>query len=182
MSFITRIVGNPKLKHQLQQHRPVLYRTARAWTGDDMLADDLVQDTLGNGLKKLHQLQDESKMLPWLFTILNNQWRQHLRSMKQHVDIDTLELVDSHCPEKATTQYRTAQKVRSAVQSLPMNHREVVSLVDLNDFSYKEVAQILDVPVGTVMSRLSRARQTLLMILQDEADDADRPVRLRSVK
>lgn len=180
MTLLSKFLGHKKLKIELQNCRPVLYRTARAWTGDDMLADDLVQEALGQGLKNLHQLKSSDKLLSWLFTILHNQWKQHLRSNKTHVDIDSLSLVSDYCPEQEISRFRTVLKVQNAVRGLPAIYREVISLVDLNDLSYTEVAEILDIPIGTVMSRLSRGRKQLAGMLQDEVELPD--VKLRRVK
>jgi RNA polymerase sigma-70 factor (ECF subfamily) len=183
MKFINKICGGLQLHHQISEHRPALYRTALAWTGDAMLADDLVQEALTLAMDKSHQLKDEAKLRPWLFTILGNCWRQYLRKKREYLDLDNIELVCDDCPDSQMEQDSKIRKVREAVAALPIAQREVVSLVDLNGFSYAEVASILGIPVGTVMSRLSRARKSLLGMLDFSADkEAAKVKHLRSVK
>jgi len=94
-----------------------------------------------------------------------------------------VELVCENCPDAHMEQDSKVRKVRQAVAALPIAQREVVSLVDLNGFSYAEVASILGIPVGTVMSRLSRARKSLLEMLDFSANKEEIRMRhLRSVK
>ncbi|GAB3630150.1 hypothetical protein GCM10027419_50070 [Pandoraea terrae] len=128
------------------------------------MAEDLVQETLSKALRKSSQLRDLKALDGWLFSILTNCWRDHFR---KHVDmedideIDELNLASDLTPEDACAQNEVVNRVRAAVAALPPGQRQVLTLVDLEEFSYSEVAEILDIPVGTVMSRLSRARQAL---------------------
>jgi RNA polymerase sigma-70 factor (ECF subfamily) len=134
---------------------------AVSWCNDAMLADDLVQDTLSKALLKQSQLKDYSSMNAWLFKILHNCWMQHLRSKKPSMDIDNIELINNDSPEKQLRELHIFDRVRKAVEMLPLNQRQVITLVDLEGNSYNEVSEILDIPIGTVMSRLSRARSLL---------------------
>jgi RNA polymerase sigma-70 factor, ECF subfamily len=183
MRIFNKICTSLKLHNEISEYRAALYRTALAWTGDRMLADDLVQEALTLAMDKSHQLKDEAKLRPWLFTILGNCWRQYLRKKREFLDLDNVELVCENCPDAHLEQDSKVRKVRQAVAALPVAQREVVSLVDLNGFSYAEVASILGVPVGTVMSRLSRARKSLLEMLDFSANKEEIRMRhLRSVK
>lgn len=150
-----------RLDHQLSTHRAKLHRMAVAWCGDPALADDLVQDTLTKALEKQEQLKDEQRLGAWLYKILHNCWMEHLRTKKPELDIDEMELTCSDCPEKQFADDQLAAQVRAAVESLPVSQRQVMTLVDLEGCSYEQVATILDIPVGTVMSRLSRGRETM---------------------
>lgn len=159
---------------QLKQIRPKLYRVAFSWSHNSALADDLVQETLIKALRSKNQLRDSAKMNGWLFSILANCWRDHFRQNRVMEDIDDLEdyqCVDNTTPENDHAQSQIAVRVLEAVARLPMGQRQVLTLVDLEEFSYVEVAGILSIPIGTVMSRLCRARQTLKLHLQEFAPD-----------
>ncbi len=149
------------LRGQLKARRARLHRMANAWCGDTMLADDLTQDCLASALAKHHQLKDSSKMDAWLFRILHNCWMMHLRKQRPSLDIDNIDIHDDNTPETRLHSQEIAVHVRSAVRRLPPGQRQVATLVDLEECRYAEVAEILDIPVGTVMSRLNRARAAL---------------------
>lgn len=155
-----------RLDRQLSEQRPRLHRMAVAWCGDPILADDLVQDTLTKALEKQEQLKDEERLGAWLYRILHNCWMEYLRTQKPTLDIDEVELTCTDCPEKQFADDQLAEQVRAAVEALPIGQRQVMTLVDLEGCSYEQVALILDIPQGTVMSRLSRARETMKKRLQ----------------
>ena len=144
--------------------RPRLHRLAYAWCHDAALADDLVQDTLAKALTRSDQLRDEAALESWLFSILNNCWRDHLRARRDVLEMSELDeaiLADDVGPEQVYASRQAARRVHHAIARLPLGQRQVITLVDIEECSYVEVARILDVPVGTIMSRLSRARQAL---------------------
>ena len=151
-----------KLARLFAQRRERLFRLASSWSHDAMLADDLVQDTLNKALKKQHQLTDFNRLDAWLFRILHNTWMEHLRRYQPTIDLDDRDpvLEDSN-PEVNLSDQQLVDLVHKAVSKLPMLQRQVITLVDLEEASYKDVADILDIPMGTVMSRLSRARINL---------------------
>ncbi|MEE9303665.1 MAG: RNA polymerase sigma factor [Thiotrichaceae bacterium] len=146
---------------QLAERRPRLYRLAFSWCGDAMLADDLVQETLNKALVKQSQLNDFSHVDAWLFRILHNCWMGYLRTNKPSIDIDDVNLINEQSPDKKYNEQQVIERVRNGVEMLPLTQRQVVTLVDLENCSYTQVAVILDIPMGTVMSRLSRARALL---------------------
>ena len=121
------------------------------------------------GLKAVHQLKDESVLEAWLFRILHNCWRDHFRLQHPSADIEhAMELpAPGKTPEEVRAESELIGRVRRAVAALPMGQRQVVSLVDLEELSYTEAAEALAIPIGTVMSRLCRARQALRVLLQD---------------
>ena len=149
----------------LSSNRKRLYRIAYAWTGNTHLADDLVQQTLLKALSNKKQLRDFSAAEGWLFRILANCLTDYRRAKREILSDNDLEIVDKFTPEHQFKEEQLVQKVRRAVNRLPINHRQVVTLVDLEEFSYASVAHILDVPVGTVMSRLCRGRRALRELL-----------------
>jgi len=141
--------------------RDRLYRMAYAWTGDPQLADDLAQQATYKALSKQKQLRDLAAGEAWLFRILANCLTDHRRAKREFLSPETLELVDKRTPEHETEEQLLVSRVRTAVGRLPRNQRQVVTLVDLEGFTYATVAEILDIPVGTVMSRLCRGRRAL---------------------
>lgn len=163
--------------------RPRLFRLAFAWCHDRHLADDLVQDALAKALGRGSQLREDKAMEGWLFAILNNCWRDHLRRRKEFEnveDVDEVVLAHDDSPDRSYATRQTTDRVRRAIAALPMAQRQVVTLVDMEECSYAQVAEILEVPVGTVMSRLSRARQALKALLL--AGQEQRRPQLRRVK
>lgn len=169
-------------RKRMESMRPRLLRLAYAWCHDIDLSNDLVQEALTKGLTHDNQLRDPAAMESWLFSILNNCWRDYLRAKREFSDIAELDEVifdPAPGPEKQYASRQTATRVRKAIAALPMAQRQVITLVDIEELSYAEVAQILEVPVGTVMSRLSRARQALKLGLQAEEQSR---ARLRRVK
>lgn len=157
------------LKARIADSRPRLYRVAYAWCHDAALADDLAQEAVIKGLRSLHQLKDEAVLEAWLFSILGNCWRDHFR--RQHPRADFEEVMElpaaGGTPEELHAEGELVRRVRRAVATLPMGQRLVVTLVDLEELSYAETAEALGIPVGTVMSRLCRARQALRALLQE---------------
>ena len=154
-------IRSRKLGGLLEERRERLYRLAVSWCHDAMLAEDLVQDTLGKALQKYEQLNDPSKLDAWLFRILHNTWMEYLRKHKPTTDLDDINPLDKETPESNFSDQQLVVRVQQAITTLPMSQRQVITLVDIEGFSYVIVAEILDIPIGTVMSRLSRARATL---------------------
>ena len=174
MKILSLFCQTDAFQEQLRLIRPKLYRVAFSWNHNAALADDLVQETLIKALRSKGQLRDLAKLNGWLFSILANCWRDHFRQNRVMEDIDDLE--DYHCvddttPEKEHAQSQIVSRVWHAVAKLPIGQRQVLMLVDLEEFSYIEVANILNIPIGTVMSRLCRARQTLKLHLKEFAPE-----------
>jgi RNA polymerase sigma-70 factor (ECF subfamily) len=156
-------------KARLEQHRLRLYRIAYAWTHNAALADDLVQETLAKALQKSGQLRDPNAGEAWLYSILANCYRDHFRRSRVTEEIDENTITHESTPEKESSEQQVVLKVREAIARLSEGQRQVVTLVDIQGLSYLEVAQILNVPIGTVMSRLCGARHALKDLLGDFA-------------
>lgn len=174
MSLLSFISRPRHFESKLEASRCRLWRLAQSWCRDQALADDLVQETLAKALHRHSQLRDPDSMHAWLCSILANCWHDHLRQGKDMLDIESIaeqDLTSTVCPESECLQNEVVARVRSAVGKLPTGQREVVTLVDLEEFSYAEVATILDIPIGTVMSRLSRARATLREALREPMEN-----------
>ncbi len=151
----------------LANSRGRLYRMAYSWTHDPALADDLVQQACYQALRKQRHLREISAADAWLFRILANCLADHHRARREVLSGEAPEIEDRQTPERAAQQDQVARRVRDAVGNLALPHRQVVTLIDLEGFSYSAVAEILDIPVGTVMSRLSRGRKALRNQLLD---------------
>jgi RNA polymerase sigma-70 factor (ECF subfamily) len=177
LDFFTR---SREAQRVLTQARARLYRVAYAWCHNAALADDLVQETLSKALKHSAQLRDQKARDAWLFTILANCFRDHFRKTREMDDIDEIEISDETTPETESSRAETVGMVRAAIARLPKGQRQVVTLVDLEGFSYIEVSQVLDVPIGTVMSRLCRARiamKTMLLPEMQQNPEMNRSIR-----
>lgn len=153
--------------HPFEQHIPRLRRYARALVGDRYAADDLVQDTLERAWNKLHLWRQGSDMRAWLFAIMHNVFVNQVRSRRQDIERNMEEL--PVIPVRATQgQSLELIDMEKALRMLPDDQREVVLLVGVEQFTYEETSRALSVPVGTVMSRLSRARERLRQITSGE--------------
>jgi RNA polymerase sigma-70 factor (ECF subfamily) len=160
-----QFVRHSEIRKRLSAMRPRLYRTAYAWTHDHALAEDLTHETLVKALQGARHLRDLKALEAWLFRIMTNCRHDHFRKQASTADINDHELIDEHTPEMESGEKELVRMVREAVRALPESHRQTLTLVDLEGFSYVETASILGVPVGTVMSRLSRARARLRGLL-----------------
>jgi RNA polymerase sigma factor (sigma-70 family) len=144
-------------------HIPRLRRYARLLTGDAARADDLVQDTLERACRKWSLWRpgpDGQGLRGWLLSIMHNLFLNQIRD--QVHDREAVELDDSNQPSYDPFLHTPERlDLERALAQLPALHREVVLLVCVEELSYAEVAQVLGVPAGTVMSRLSRGRETL---------------------
>jgi RNA polymerase sigma-70 factor (ECF subfamily) len=142
---------------------PRLRRYARALTHDVVWADDLVQDTLERALRRRWLFRINSNLTAWLFTML---YRLYLNDVSRRRF--TVATADADMPEPVAQDDMALQlDMQRAMARLSAEHRAVIVLVGLEQLSYKEAAEVLDVPLGTVMSRLTRARQQLRALLAD---------------
>lgn len=150
--------------HVIVQHIPRLRRYARALLGDRYAADDLVQDTLERAWNKLHLWRPGSDMRAWLFSIMHNVFVNQIRSRRHEVDV-RIEDLPQIAVRATQGQNLELADVDRALRALPVEQREVVLMVSIEDMTYEEVSRALDIPIGTVMSRLSRGRERLRQIM-----------------
>jgi RNA polymerase sigma-70 factor (ECF subfamily) len=148
-------------KKLLGNSRDRLYRMAYAWTHDPQLADDLVQQSICKAISNQKQLKDIGSAEAWLFRILSNCLKDYYRARREVLSDEELLVIDTRTPEQEAAELQLVSKVRQAVRKLPTAQCQVVTLVDLEGFTYATVAEILEIPVGTVMSRLCRGRRAL---------------------
>ncbi|MDA8107641.1 MAG: sigma-70 family RNA polymerase sigma factor [Betaproteobacteria bacterium] len=149
---------------------PRLRRYARALVGDRAAADDLVQDTLERAWSRLHLFRPGSDLRAWLFTVMHNVHVNQVRAARaaEPIDEDMPELAQ-RAPQHDALVVRDLER---SLARLPIEQREVLLLVALEDLSYEEAARTLGIPIGTVMSRLARAREKLRAMLLDQPPGA----------
>ncbi len=165
MEIINRLLNSRCLRRKIADNRDRLYGVALSWCGQSAVADDLVQETLIIALQRVHQLREQERLNAWMYTILSNCWKQHLRRERPTIDIDEADLCDDCDAEAGGSRQEVIDHVRRAILRLPAGQRQTITLVDLAGFSYAEVAEILDIPIGTVMSRLYTSRKFLQKVL-----------------
>jgi RNA polymerase sigma-70 factor (ECF subfamily) len=161
-----------------------LYRVARRYTGNRTDAEDLVQETMTKAYAGFHGFTDGTNVRAWLFRIMTNTWvNSYRRAQRRPDEMLADDITDAQWA--AVAQHTTVgmqstellvlesmgdDDVRAALQSLPEGQRLVVYYADVEGFRYKEIASILDMPLGTVMSRLHRGRRNLRSLLADLAE------------
>ncbi|MEQ8319758.1 MAG: sigma-70 family RNA polymerase sigma factor [Rhodospirillales bacterium] len=169
------------IKRLMTQEIPRLRRYALTLSSDIGKADDLVQDCLEHAIRKRGQLKKAGSIRAWMFRILYtrfiNEEKRH-RNSRAHVPIDDAEHLLSVRPQQEVTQ--NCREIIAAFQKLPDEQRAVLAMTVVEGFSYDEIALTLDVPIGTVRSRLSRARETLRTLYQP--DDEEIPATVTSLK
>jgi RNA polymerase sigma-70 factor (ECF subfamily) len=159
-------MGQEGLSEDLPALLPRLWRFALRLAGDRHDAEDLVQRACVRALERRHQLQPGTATLNWLFSIVHSVWLNEVRArqIRSHGCIQwTEELADTVADPVASNPetYALQQQIIAAVETLPDAQRAVMLLVAVEGLSYREAATVLEVPIGTVMSRLARARLTI---------------------
>jgi RNA polymerase sigma-70 factor, ECF subfamily len=153
-----------------------LYGYAMVLTRNRAEAEDLVQETYARALPAIDRLRDGSNIKGWLFTILRNLWFNELRKRRSApplVEMDSEDNTPDHFAGKARNPHEifesneTTILVRDAIDSLPLEFREIILLREFEELSYQEIAGVLGCPAGTVMSRLGRARAKLRALLAE---------------
>ncbi|HEY4349870.1 MAG TPA: RNA polymerase sigma factor [Paraburkholderia sp.] len=154
---------------EMLSHVPRLRRYARALLANRDRADDLVQDTLERALRHASRFRPDTDLRAWLMTIMHNIFVNDVvraANKKVHIAVDDASIIDDQFMvdghHAANLEMRDLD---SALQQLPAGQREIVLLVGLEEMSYAQVADTLNLPIGTVMSRLSRARNKLRVLL-----------------
>jgi RNA polymerase sigma-70 factor, ECF subfamily len=149
---------------------PRLRRFARNLTRDPHDADDILQIALERALTRLDQWQREARLDGWMFKIVRNAWIDEVRSRGRRAKIFLAEETGADVGVDTAASQVTAMSVQAAMLSLPEQQRMAVSLVLIEGLPYKEAAEVLDVPIGTLTSRLARGREALQALLGPEVD------------
>ena len=148
---------------------PRLRRFARtiAWQRED--ADDLVQAGVERALMQAGQFQPGTRLDSWLFRIMKNAWIDEVRSRIRRDRVFAPEEAGEHVGDDYAEAHQQQMAMRKAISLLSDDHRIVIGLVLVDGLSYKEAADVLDIPMGTLTSRLARAREALQGLLSDQA-------------
>lgn len=164
----------------LLSHLDGLYGYAMTLSHNETAAEDLVQETFTQAALHLDGLKEDSNLKAWLFTIMRNLWLKELRHVRcgpKFVALDDVSTTrwafdTTDDPGVLYVRIWEREEIRTALERLPAVHREVIVLRDIEGFSYKEMAELLDCPVGTIMSRLARARAKLKRVLIARQDSS----------
>lgn len=159
------------MRDQLFLQIPALRRYARMLTGDAWAADDLIQDTLERACTKWLLWRVGSDLRAWLFTLMHNLHANQVRHQRHQPSPSLIVDAESAEPELIAPPSGVDQRLdlQQALMQLPQDQRQVLLLVTVEEMSYQEAAQLLNVPVGTVMSRLYRARSRLRELIEHTA-------------
>jgi RNA polymerase sigma-70 factor, ECF subfamily len=152
------------VRDELVRLLPRLRRFARSLTRDDETASDLVQETCARALGKLHLWQTGTRFDSWLFRIAQNLWLDKVRARRtrgEMIDIDSAHDVIGSDGRQVTESRLTMEEVARGLDTLTPDQQVVIALVCIDGMTYKEAAETLELPIGTVMSRLGRARLAL---------------------
>ena len=158
-----------------------LYATAMRLTRNRADAEDLVQDTMVRALRFRDRFEPGTNLRAWLYTILHNTWRNRIRdTAREATDVDSERIeelasrpdgpAELETPERVLIRSTMDVDLKEALDELPDAFRQAVWLRDVEEFSYAEIAKMLDVPIGTVMSRISRGRRQLYEKLSQDKD------------
>jgi RNA polymerase sigma-70 factor (ECF subfamily) len=147
-----------------------LYNFARWLTQDSSEADDLVQETYAKALRGFSSFQAGTNFRAWIYRILRNSFLSSRTGLKVTVvfdeeDQESAPATDAANPESLLIEQASREMVQQALEELPVRHREILLLCEVEEMSYQEIAETLAIPAGTVMSRLFRARKALRQIL-----------------
>jgi RNA polymerase sigma-70 factor (ECF subfamily) len=174
-----------EIRSRMIELLPRLRRFAFALTGDKDKADDLVQDTCERALAHLDQWKPGTSLDSWMYRIAQNIWVDHHRGRRSRGEagqLDELENVPGLDGRRVTESRLTLAAVNEGIARLPADQQVLIAMVCVEGIPYKEAASILGIPIGTVMSRLSRARQTLYASLTDAPVPAPVPVPATSTR
>jgi len=152
-------------------HFAKLFNFACWLTQDRAAAEDLVQETFMKALKGFSSFHQGTNFRAWIYRILRNTFLTTQTGLKASVSFDSgddapVEPVTDETPESLLMARVTQETIQSALEELPVNFREVILLCDLEEMSYLEIGETLSIPIGTVMSRLARARKALRALLE----------------
>lgn len=170
-------IARKEFKRLTYPHMKLLYNVALRYCSNAFDAEDIVQETYLMAFDKFHQLREKSKCKPWLLRILRNNFLKNYQKTKTRQKLSETDYIeflkDSQRVENAEQQLSAAasqQMVQSAIDQLPEKYKETLLLYYMDEMLYKDIAMVLDIPIGTVMSRLTRARESLKVILLKQMD------------
>ncbi|MFK4259622.1 RNA polymerase sigma factor [Agrobacterium tumefaciens] len=159
----------PDFLDEMTKSVPALRRYANALTHNRDTADDLVQDCLERAIRKQALWRPDGPLRPWLYRVLINVWRNNLRShSRSPAQLPIDDVADQLFVPAAQPGRVALTEMARAIEKLSAEHREALLLVVVEGLSYAEAAQVLEIPLGTLMSRLGRARSSLARMTQED--------------
>lgn len=168
-------VGPPNIEQLIGEHHGAVYRYAYRLTGSVPDAEDLCQQVFLTAHERSLQLRDGDKARSWLFSVLRNAFLKSCKK-KEPILADNLEYQADHLPAgNPDDEWIDREQLQQAIAELPSVHRIVLLMYYFDDLSYREIAAELDLPIGTVMSRLARAKSHLRSRLFEEEESAAPP-------
>jgi RNA polymerase sigma-70 factor (ECF subfamily) len=173
------LIDKQKFVEWIDNHHAVLFKHAFWMTGNRSLAEELVQETFYQAWKSRQGIKNEDNPLPWLLTVL----RRAVYKEYQHARLNILSLSEQHLEDSdsfSAEDLDTLCDLSTGLMSLSTRQRELLLLHSFHGFTYEQIGEHLGIPIGTVMSRISRARQTLrAFYTSDEGDRVIVPFRKR---
>ena len=157
------------IRRRIVEFLPRLRRFAYVLTGDVDKGDDLVQETCLRALSRLDQLEPGTRLDSWMFRIAQTRWFDRLRAQKvrgEALNLDSAHDVPGEDGRRTTESRLTLNKVLEGIAQLSPEQRVLIALIAVDGRSYKEAAELLEIPIGTVMSRLARTRVSLFKIAE----------------
>lgn len=170
--ILKKTVSGEEFKRLTYPHMKLLYNVALKYCGNVFDAEDIVQETYLMAFNKFQQLREKSKCKPWLLIILRNNFLKNYhkkKSLQRFSDTDYIDFLKNSIAhdsaENVLVKTSLKKTIQQAIDQLPIKYKEVLLLYYMNEMLYKEIAVALDIPIGTVMSRLTRAREGLKIVL-----------------
>jgi RNA polymerase sigma-70 factor (ECF subfamily) len=163
-------MGTPNVRELIDSHYQSLYRYAYRLAGSAADAEDLTQETFGKALTRLAQLRQSDRAKPWLFRILRNEYLHRVRDDKRHKQVPLDALGELPEPTADGPPEVDPATVQAALNELDETFRTPLILFYFEDFSYRDIAEQMELPIGTVMSRLARAKGYLRAKLSPHAE------------
>ncbi|MGZ5183331.1 MAG: RNA polymerase sigma factor, partial [Ramlibacter sp.] len=160
---------SPVLENDIAALLPRLRRFARSITFHREDADDLVQIAVERALTRSEQWEPGTRLDSWMFRIVKNAWIDEVRSRTRRAELFAPEEEGEHVGDDAAEAHQQRMAIEKAVSMLSEDHRMVIVLVLVDGLPYKEAAEVLEIPMGTLTSRLARAREALQELLSDQA-------------
>lgn len=189
MAFINQVANlfsqankTKTLNRALNQKRRKLYVLAFAWCHQASEAEDLVQETFLKALESSKELDSLEHLDAFLVKIMHNKFLDSMRFNQRWKFTDETEIDNffvQQCSESQLIEQQTSECLCKAMAKLSFEQREAISLVDLQGFSYQQISEITDTPIGTVMSRIARGRENLIKIMQKIEKGQSKVVALR---
>jgi len=190
--FFTNKTDKTQFKEIAYPHMKFLYNVARKYTENRFDAEDVLQETYATAFEKFHQLKDKRKCKAWMFSILRRKFLRSLNAKKRMNQIDLPDCetyigmletqVKTRDPEQHLTSMMDSNILKKILATLPEKHHTILLLFYMEGMPYKEISSCLDIPIGTVMSRLTRARAFLKKELLAHQKQIDRKGNIIDIK